>query len=76
MADVSIPAEVLQMHIHVSFNMLTGDVAVEGCDKNPLVALGMLDYALARVRRFLVQADLAQEFRNAPRIAVPGGPLV
>ncbi len=54
----------------VTFNMLTGELAVDGCDKNPIVALGMLDYALSRVRRFLVTADIVRESQNAPRIQV------
>jgi hypothetical protein len=70
LADVSIPEETLQMHVRVSFNMLTGEMKVEGCDKNPVVALGMLDYALSRVRRFLTTADILQEAKNAPRISV------
>jgi hypothetical protein len=70
MANVSIPEEVLKMHVHVSFDMLTGEMRVEGCDKNPIVALGMLDYALARVRRFLTTNDILAEAKNAPRIAL------
>jgi hypothetical protein len=70
MAEVSIPEEVLQMPIRVSFNMLTGEMAVEGCDKNPVVALGMLDYALARVRRFLATSDILAEAKSAPRVQV------
>jgi hypothetical protein len=69
MADVSIAEETLEMHVRVSFNMLTGEMQVEGCDKNPVVALGMLDYALSRVRRFLTTADIIQEAKNAQRIS-------
>jgi len=58
------------MRVVVVFDMVTGELAVDGCDKNPIVALGMLDYALARVRRFLVTTDLIREAQNAPRIQV------
>jgi hypothetical protein len=76
MAEVTIPEEVLKMHLHVSFDMRTGQMSVEGCDKNPIVALGMLDYALARVRRFLTTGDIAQEIQDAQRIVRPQGPLI
>jgi len=59
------------MHVRVSFNILSGEMSVEGCDKNPVVALGMLDYALARVRRVLSTGDIMAEARNGRRI-VPG----
>ena len=64
------------MRVVVTFDMLTGELAVQGCDKNPIAALGMLDYAQARVRRWLVTNDILAEAKNAPRIAVPGGPLI
>jgi hypothetical protein len=76
MPDVSIPEEVLQMRVVVTFDMVSGELNVSGCDKNPVVALGMLDYALARVRRFLATADILREARSNPRIALPGGPLI
>jgi hypothetical protein len=68
--DVKIPEEVLKMRVVVTFDMLTGELAVDGCDKNPIVALGMLDYALARVRRYLVATDMIRKAQNAPRIQV------
>ena len=60
-----------KMEIVVRFNMLSGEMSIEGCNKNPVVALGMLDYTLARVRRMLTQNDIAQELESASRI-VPG----
>lgn len=70
MAEVTIAEEVLTMHLHISFDMRTGQMGVEGCDKNPVVALGMLDYALARVRRFLTTSDIAQEIRDSQRVHI------
>jgi hypothetical protein len=70
MADMAIRSEAVEMRVVITFNMISGVMAVEGCDKNPVVALGMLDYALARVRRFLTMNDIASEVKNAPRIAV------
>ena len=75
MADVTIPQDAVQMEIVVMFNMLSGEVRVTGCDKNPIVALGMLDYALARVRRALTTNDIVQEMKNSPLVAIPRGGL-
>jgi hypothetical protein len=70
MAALTIDAEKVQMRIVVTFDVLTGEFGLEGCDKNPVVALGMLDFALSRVRRVLTTNDVLQEMKNAPRIAV------
>jgi hypothetical protein len=63
----------VRMRVVISFDILTGEIAVEGCDKNPLVALGMLDYALSRVRRVLTVNDMVQDSKNAPRVSLAGG---
>jgi hypothetical protein len=63
----------VKMRVVISFDILTGEIAVEGCDKNPLVALGMLDYALSRVRRVLTVNDMVQDSKNAPRVSLAGG---
>jgi hypothetical protein len=73
METKTILVDQVKMRIVVSFDILTGEIAVEGCDKNPLVALGMLDYALARVRRVLTQNDILPDMKNAPRVALPPG---
>jgi hypothetical protein len=60
----------LKMQIVVRFDPATAEFSLDGCDKNPVVALGMLDYALARVRGFLTRVDLAEQMKNAPRVQV------
>jgi hypothetical protein len=75
MENVAVEKSRLEMRVIVTFNVLTGEMGVEGCDKNPVVALGMLDYALARVRRALATNDILQDAQNSPRIAIPRGPL-
>ena len=70
MDSPTVKRDTVEMRIVVTFDMLTGPFGLEGCDKNPVVALGMLDFALSRVRRFLTTNDLVQEMKNAPRIAV------
>ncbi len=65
-----------RMEIVVRFNTLTAEFSLTGCDQNPVVALGMLDYALARIRRFITQGDIAREMQDASRIVTARGPLV
>lgn len=75
MEKVITPTDV-QMEIVLTWNVLEGTrPLVSGCDKNPFLALAMLDYALARVRRFITQSDIARELQELPRVALPGGPL-
>jgi len=73
METKTILVDQVKMRVVVSFDMLTGDIQVDGCDKNPVVALGMLDYALARVRRALAINDMVQEAKNVPRVSLAGG---
>lgn len=73
MENLTVRREAVEMEIVIKFDVSTGIVSVQGCDKNPLVALGMLDYALARVRRFILQNDLQQELQGAPRVALASG---
>jgi len=75
METVTVFKEAVELEIVIRFNVKTGEISLTGCDESPLVALGMLDYALARVRRVLGTNDVMQDARNAPRIAVAGGPL-
>ncbi len=66
----TILADAVEMEIVIKFEMVTGEVSLTGCDKNALVALGMLDYALSRVRRALAIVDLQKDAANAPRVAL------
>ena len=61
----------MEFEIVVRFDVVSGVVSLTGCDKNPLVALGMLDYALARVRRLIATNDIIQDARNSPLISLP-----
>jgi hypothetical protein len=73
--DVPIPKEKVEYKIEITFDLFSGVVSLSGCDESPLVALGMLDYALARVRRFIQTADIVQEARQSPLIMPRRGPL-
>jgi hypothetical protein len=64
-----------RMEIVLRFNLLEGEFSLTGCDQNPVVALGMLDYALARVRRALSTNDILHDAQNARTIVLPRGPL-
>jgi hypothetical protein len=58
------------LKVVVCFNPATAEFSLTGCDENPVVVLGMLDYALARVRRGLTTGDIQREMQNASRIQV------
>ena len=70
MDNPTVDREKLELRIVVTYDLLTKEFALEGCDANPVAALGVLDYALSRVRRFLTTNDIVQEARNSPRIAL------
>lgn len=69
----TVPAQTVEIEIVIRFDVGSGVVSVTGCDANPLVALGLLDYALARVRRHLTMSDITHEMKNAPRVALASG---
>jgi hypothetical protein len=75
MSVEEMPSEKWKFKVTVTFDAATGVMSVDGCDKNPIISLGMLDYALARVRRFITTNDILQEAKQVPRISLPGGPL-
>ncbi len=75
MDNLTVDRGKLEMRVVVTFDMLSGVFGLEGCDKNPVVALGMLDYALARVRRFIATNEILQEAQDRSRIAIPLGPM-
>lgn len=59
-----------ELQVVIRYDVLTREFALEGCDKNAVVAAGMLEYAMSRVKRFLLQGDIERELQNAPRIQV------
>lgn len=61
-------AECLENEIVIRYDVAKAEFSLTGCDKNPIVALGMLDYASARVRRFLTTNDIQHEIQDASRI--------
>ena len=72
---MAIPREVEDFQITITYSVITKEFSLSGCDRDPLVAMGMLEWAKHRLQRGVSRAELAQEMQNAPRIAVPGGPL-
>jgi hypothetical protein len=59
----------------ITFNVLTHEFGMAGFDKDPLVALGMLEWAKHNVQRSVAKNEMIEEMKNMPRIAVPGDPL-
>lgn len=74
MDTVQVPKEKAEREIVVKLDVATGAMSLSGCDADPVVALGMLDYALARVRRSITMGDIQREVQEASRI-LPGSAL-
>lgn len=66
-------AEDVELEVVIKFDVAKCEFSLTGCDKNPIVAIGMLEYALSRVRRFLTTGDIQREMQDASRIARPSG---
>ena len=75
MDNPTVDREKLELRIVVTYNLLAKEFALDGCDANPVAALGVLDYALSRIRRFLTTNDVIQEAQEKSRIVRAGGPL-
>lgn len=62
-----------EVEVVVRFNLLTAEYLLSGCDANPIAALGMLDYAISRIRGSLVRGELEREMRNRSLVFPPSG---
>jgi hypothetical protein len=65
----------LTYQLVITFNVLTHEFRMEGFNEDPLIELGMLEWAKRVVQRAVVKGEMIEEMKNMPRIAVPGGPL-
>ena len=72
MDNVTVRREAVELEIVIKFDVSTCQWSISGCDKNPVVALGMLEYALARVRRSITLGDLEMQMQNSPRVSLFG----
>lgn len=70
MADEKEMPDADEFEVVIRHNTRTLESTLLGCDKNPLVALGMLSWATGRVQRGIVQAEVEEALKNAPRIQV------
>lgn len=75
MGEAELRQEQATYQLVITFNVLTHEFGLEGFDKDPLVALGMLEWAKHKLQRTVAKGELMAEMNNVPRIAVPGGPL-
>jgi hypothetical protein len=73
--EAELRREQSEYQLVISFNTLTHEFEMQGFDKDPLVALGMLEWAKHKVQRAVTKNELLEEMKTLPRIAVPGGPL-
>lgn len=76
METVGIPRDKAQLEIVLTFDQATGKFSITGCDANPIVALGCLEYVIGNVKRTLLQMDLVREAQAASGIVLHGGKLV
>jgi hypothetical protein len=59
-----------EFEVVIRHNVKTGVSGLLGCDKNPLVAIGMMEWALGRVKRHVAQNEMIEEMSKVPRIQV------
>jgi hypothetical protein len=70
--NVTVTQDVVQFSITIHYNVITKQYALSGCDADPLVALGMLEWAKHRVQRGVAMAEMAEEMRRRPVVVPPG----
>ena len=75
MEKVTIPQAELDYELVIKFNVLTHKFELRGFDKDPLVALGMLEFAKHELQRTVAKNELLDEMANAPRLVGARGPL-
>lgn len=60
----------LEVKVIITFNPATSLYDVKGVDENPIVAWGMLEYVLSRLRRAMAQHDLGEQMESASKIVL------
>ena len=75
MGEAGLRAEQATYQLVITFSTITHEFEMQGFDKDPLVALGMLEWAKHKVQRAVAKGEIIEEMKAVPRIAVPGGPL-
>lgn len=70
-----VDVESLVVRVVITYNPVTTEYDIKGVDENVIVAWGMLEYALSRIRRTMAAHDMREQLENASRISLPGGPL-
>lgn len=75
MEKPTVEVESLTVKVVLTFNPVTTEYDIKGVDENIIVAWGMLEYALSRIRRTMAAHDMQEQLKNIPQIALPGGRL-
>lgn len=75
MLKVTVPQDELEYVIVLRHNVLTKKTEIEGLGRNFILEWGMLEWAIQKLKRLDLQAEMAARAENAPRIVPAGGPL-
>lgn len=75
MEKAEISEKVFKWKLVVSYNLITRDFQVDVEPDSLFVGLALARYAEMKLRRADQRAEIMEQMKNAPRIAVPGGPL-
>lgn len=70
MEKPTVEVESLEVTVVITYNPATTVYDMKGVDENPIVAWGMLEYALSRLRRAMAQHDLREQLENAPQVVL------
>lgn len=70
MDDGTVKVESLTVKVVITYNPVTTEYDIKGVDENPIVAWGMVEYALSRLRRAMAQHDLREQMENASKIVL------
>ena len=72
---VTVPQDELEYLIVLRHNVLTKETTIEGLGRNFIVELGMLEWAIVRLKRADAENQMAERLRNQPRILGTTGPF-
>lgn len=61
-----------QFELTIRFNVITHEFELAGFDQDPLIALGMLEFAKHKLQRSITMNEMREEMARAGRI-IPGG---
>ncbi len=67
-----VPVESVDFTLTIHHNVVSGAFEVEGWERNILVTIGMLNYALDMVKQARARAEIQREMQRRPVVLPPG----